>query len=126
MVWVSTYDATASPTVRTLWSAGASNLTQGRLVHVANSLSDLDGDGKLAVTVSQFDGSAWTTYVYDAATGTPLATLPAHQLVAILDLDGAGKPALLTADQGTPQLVATRFTRGMQTPLVRQWQLTGG
>ena len=45
--------------MRTLWSAGASSLTQGRLVHVANSLADLDGDGKLEVIAASMDRNVY-------------------------------------------------------------------
>jgi len=52
------------------------DLVKGRMLWAGGSLSDLDQDGQLEVTVAEYDGSAWATRIYDARDGTKLAEIP--------------------------------------------------
>jgi MYXO-CTERM domain-containing protein len=107
-VFAVTYDASASPAARTLYDLAPVPKDVGQLQWVGNSLGDLDGDGQLEITVSWNDGAAWSTAVYDAATGAALATLP-ERLEGIVDVDGDKLPEILTTTSAG--LVARRFQR---------------
>ena len=99
-VFALAYDASATPKVKTLWNVAPVAKDTGKLFFLDDSLRDLDGDGKLEVTVSWHDGTSWSTSVYDAETGTSLGTLPAVKVQGLLDLDGDKKPEVVTLPGG--------------------------
>jgi hypothetical protein len=104
-----TFDASASPPAQVLYNIAPVPKSTGRLVSLGNSLTDLDGDGQLEVTVSWYDGSAWSTAIYDAKTGAALATV-AEQLEGIVDVDGDKQPEIVT--RTAAGLAARSFHRG--------------
>jgi hypothetical protein len=120
-----TYDPNANPPVKILWQHALGDLVNDRLISLGNSLADLDKDGKYEVTVSEYDGGIWLTKVYDAATGTQLTSLSDAIVAAIVDLDGDGKPELITSASANGDLVAHGFDRSAQVPLSTRWTLSG-
>lgn len=114
-VAVLTYDAAATPKLKTLWNISSAPKATGQMVHVGSSVSDLDGDGRLEIVVSWSSGGVWTTTVYDASAGTVLATIAGERLAAVLDLDGDKKPEILTLSAGG--LTARKYERGGTPPV---------
>ncbi|MGZ3421633.1 MAG: FG-GAP repeat domain-containing protein [Polyangiales bacterium] len=107
---VLTYDAAASPTLKTLWKVGSVPKASGRLVSVGNSLVDLDADGKLEIVVAwSSDGVAFDTTIYDAKSGAVLGTIPGENLVALIDLDGDKRPEIVT--RGSAGTTARKYDR---------------
>lgn len=125
-VFVATYDAAAAPPVKVLWTQAETNVVGGQLVNVGGSLSDLDGDGTFEVTVAGFDGTAWTTTVYDAASGAVLATIPGYELTGIADLTGTGHRAVLASSIQSGALTAWTFKRGASPAIAMSWSLPSG
>ena len=115
-VFAVTYDLTATPVVKTLYNLAPVPKDVGELRSLGNSLADLDGDGLLEITVSWFDGSAWSTSIYDAGTGATLATV-AEPIDGIIDVDGDKLPEIVTTTAAG--LVARKFHRG-NTPALTQ------
>jgi hypothetical protein len=123
--FVVTYDATAVPKAKILWQLASSDVAGGRLVSNGRSLSDLDKDGKLEVTVGFYDQGAWTTQVLDAATGANLATLPGQVLQEVVDVQGNGTLTLVTAPAAGGALEASSFARAAMPPTAQLWTLSG-
>src|SRR5262249_41770460 len=111
-VFVLTYDATATPSAKLLWSTTVP-LATGATRSVGASLGDLDGDGTYEETIALqgYGGaSGWTTVVFDAAAGTTLAAIPGVTLTGIADLSGMKKPVILGYGAGG-DLEAWSFAR---------------
>lgn len=107
---VLSYDAAATPTLKTLWKAAPVPKDTGRLVSVGNSLVDLDGDGKMEIVVAwSSDGATFDTTLYDAKGGTVLTTITGENLVGLIDLDGDKKPEIVT--RGASGTKARKFDR---------------
>lgn len=100
----------------------------GALAFAADSVVDLDGDGRLEVALSFYDGAArrWDLTVRDAATGAVRASRAGFELVGVLPASAtdAGRPVLLGVldDQATVALtlsaagLATRWTLASRRP----------
>jgi hypothetical protein len=125
-VWALGYDATKAPTVQTLWNAAPVDKATGRLFWTGNAVTDLDRDGKYEVTVSWFDGSAWSTAVHDAMTGTKLATVAGEKLLGLVDVDGDKKPDLVSGAPGSPGFTVRGFDRTGAPPLSSLAAMTTG
>lgn len=86
--------------LKTLWSStGTASVALGvDFFSVAGSVADVNGDGKLELVYSRWDGTAntWTTTIADAAAGTILGTIPGAFLQAVADIDGDGKAEVVT------------------------------
>lgn len=113
-VFAVTYDPTATPVVTTLYNIAPVPKDTGSLLSLGDSLADLDGDGQLELTVAWSDGNAWSTSIYDAATGASLGSL-AEKLEGIVDVDGDKLPEVVTTT--TAGLVARRFVRAASPAL---------
>lgn len=109
-VMVLTYDPTATPAFKTLWNAAPVPKATGALASFGSSVSDLDGDGKLEITVGWYDGTAHSTQVYDAKTGLALTTI-AEKLAGVVDVDGDKKPEIVT--ETATGLSIRKFERGL-------------
>src|SRR5262249_49320525 len=102
------YAAGGTPAVPTLYNLAPVPQDVGALTFTGNAVTGLDGDGLLEVTVSWFGGAAWSTSIYDAKSGTSLATV-AERIEGIVDVDGDKLPEVITA--GAAGLVARKFSR---------------
>lgn len=115
-----------------IWSSIANNPMPLAGDHwtVAESAVDLDGDGKVELAYSTWDGLAWTTRIVDAADGTELANLPGELLQAVVDVDGDGRRELLVrdgagADQRPPRTTLRCFDFDSRTtaPVAKPWSV---
>lgn len=105
-----TFDAAASPKVKTLWNLEPVPKATGTMRYLTGSLVDLDGDGSIELTASWHDGTKWHTAVLDAKTGTEVIGFDGEVIRGVYDVDGDGKPEIVTT-AGTG-LVARKFARG--------------
>ncbi len=115
------YSAGSPPTLSLVWeqSVGEKN---GGLSWAPGMVADLEGDGSLEVTVSGTMASGKTnTYVYDAATGAPLGTLPGQKVVGAAKLTSPSQYLVLTVSGTT--LSAWSFLRSAAQPLTFLWSL---
>ncbi len=96
-VVVLTYDAAATPAFKTLWNAAPVPKATGALTQFGTSVSDLDGDGKLEITVVLVD--RWRGLDDQGLRRQDRRrarhTL-AEKLVGVLDVDGDKKPEVVT------------------------------
>jgi hypothetical protein len=120
-VWVIGY--TSAGGAKVLWTKAITDRANGRMVHTGLSLSNLDGQGNKEITVGEYDGTSWVTRTYDAVDGSVLGTITGESLGQVVDLDGDGKPEILTWAGGT--LKAYKFVRG-GAPYTLFWSLPGG
>jgi len=94
-------------------------------------VADVDGDGRLEVTVNLFNDAGdgrWHVTVHDGMTGEVLADLPDHHLNGLADIDGDGRAELLTTRTeggGIPEYgtIAAYRVRNRRVELL--WQRTG-
>jgi MYXO-CTERM domain-containing protein len=81
--------------LKTLWSSTASPLLAlgADFESVSGAAADLDGDGKVEIVFSRWDGTqqTWTTTVADAVTGAVLGTMAGQIVQGIGDIDGDGR-----------------------------------
>ncbi len=87
----------------------------------ADLVTDLDGDGKPEVLVSGSDGTAWTTWVLDGATGKQLGELKGQRVAGTATLEHAKKRVVLTTSKDSLSVWA--YTKGAATPLTARWSL---
>ena len=116
-VFVLKYEAKA---LKLLWKKVVAPDTGGDMAW-AELVADLDGDGKPEVLVSGSDGTAWTTWVLDGATGKQLGQLKGHRVAGTAALEHAKKRVVLTTSKDS--LSAWAYTKGAATPLAASWSL---
>ena len=89
-----------SPTLKVVWETLVG--TEDGAVRIpSHFIGDLDGDGKLEFTLGgKSSPSEWTTYVYDAATGTERAAVKGVEASGIAPILAGQANALLTAAGG--------------------------
>ncbi len=85
---------------RLLWSLHytASYADQYEITWAADSVFDLDGDGKAEVVASVWDdpGGIWRTYVFRGDTGASIGMMVGQVVVGVADLDGDDRYEILT------------------------------
>ncbi len=114
------YEDAPTPALVVAWQALVGT-TDGAVTVPPSMLADLDGDGKLEVTLAGRDAQgSETTFVYDARVGTELASLPAHIVVGTLPVPGS-RAHLLTRKDG--DLYAWSFDPGRAPSLAPLWSL---
>jgi hypothetical protein len=117
------YTATPEPALTILWDQTIGAVNDG-VAYAPGFVSDLDGDGKLEVTITaQDDATTWSTHVLDAATGAELGLISGHKLAAVAPIQAGGRSLLLTTEPGGT--LAWSFDR-TETPTISQgWELMG-
>ncbi len=103
-VFVLHYDSTTSPaSLVLLWqNTTLADAVGGDLDFEPSAVVDLDGNGTKEVVVSGMTSKGvWTTYVFDAKTGTTLATVPNVRTAGTAPMLAAGRSYLL--DHGRPE-----------------------
>ena len=120
-VFVLHYAAAPSPTLAVVWQHDVGQVNGG-LAWGSGLVADLDGDGALEVNVSGTSTSGTiATYVYDAAGGAQLASIPGQKLLGTAKLTAPSKSVLLTSSDTT--LSAWSFQRGASSPVTLLWSL---
>lgn len=87
---------------RSFWPENRDTDYHVRFTALPNSISDFDGDGRLEIAYSLFNDRGdrlWHIQVVDAWTGELRLDLPGHYLRAAEDLDGDGRPELLSSPE---------------------------
>jgi hypothetical protein len=118
----------------TLWSSTAqpSVALGADFYTVAGAVADLDGDGSKEIVFSQWDATSqtWTTQIADAATGAPIAALPAQLLQAVTDVDGKGKSSVVVRSNPLADKTPARsdlhiydLASRTTAPVARTWDL---
>jgi hypothetical protein len=94
------YTATPAPALTVLWDQTVGMVDAG-VAYEPGLVADLDGDGKLEVTVTaQDDALTWSTHVLDAVTGTELGAIAGHKLAAVAPIQAGGRSLILTTESG--------------------------
>ncbi len=96
----------------------------GNVLIPASAIADLDGDGKLEVTLGGKNAAGnWAVFVIDAQTGAVRAQVDGVRVSGTAPILGGGKAAVL--GQKGADLFAYRFTPGQGTGLTAAWTLAG-
>lgn len=115
------YAASPSPSVSVVWQQNVGQIN-GVATWGPGMVSDLDGDGALEVIASGGNsGGDAETYVFDAATGLPLATLPDEKIAGTANLMAANESVILTNRGST--LSAWSFSRVNAPSFTHLWSL---
>ena len=117
------YTATPEPALQILWDQKV-GAVDGGVVYEPGLVTDLDGDGKMEVTVTaQDDVTTWSTHVLDAATGAELGLLAGHKLAGVAHIQAGGGALILTSEPGGTS--AWSFDRKQSPPISQRFQLSG-
>jgi hypothetical protein len=96
-----------------------------RVAISASAVSDLDGDGKLEIVVSGMHEQTqlWDGYVYDASSGSLLASIPGALVAGVIQ-QAHGKMIVYT---DRTAVMAVQFDRQQQpVPFLGGWELGAG
>lgn len=120
-VFVLHLDTTTSPaSLDLLWrNTTLADQTDGALDYEPGAVADLDGNGTMEVVVSGEAAGVWTTYVFDAKTGTTLATIPSARSAGTAALRSDGKLNILTTDG--VNVTAWIFDPTQPSPIQSSW-----
>ncbi|HEY3821385.1 MAG TPA: VCBS repeat-containing protein [Polyangiaceae bacterium] len=121
-VYVLHYNSTPS-SLSLLWqnTTLADPGPSGALDFEPNAVVDLDGNGTLEVVVAGLTGGVWTTYIFDANSGSTLATIPNARTAGTATLRSDKKISLLTTDAQKQNLTAWIFDPTQQPPIQTTW-----
>lgn len=100
-LFVLKFAAGASESLTQLWSVNVGDV-EGAIRTGSEVVSDLDGDGKKEIVVSGKNASASTpsTFIYDAVSGSLLATIDDAMVVGIAALEDAKAPSIVSTGAG--------------------------
>ncbi|MBI4702455.1 MAG: PQQ-like beta-propeller repeat protein [Deltaproteobacteria bacterium] len=120
-VLVLAYKGSPGPSFGVLWQHDVGDFDGGDVAAEPQMVSDLDGDGAAELVVSGMSaGKSWTTYVYDAATGKQLASIPGERTAGTAAIEKTG--TLLLTTSGTT-LAAWSYSALAKPPLEQRWTL---
>lgn len=86
------------------------------------SVGDFDSDGLVEVALTGQTGAQSSTFIIDALTGQPLATIAGHFLIATAQVLAGGRSLLFTST-GNGSLVAWIFDRASAQKVTQQWTI---